>query len=69
MRIRTLKPEFWSHPVISRQSDAAKLLAIGLLNYADDEGYFYADARMPCSQIGQVVASLGVGNLLSLIHI
>ncbi|WP_052362048.1 hypothetical protein [Geminisphaera colitermitum] len=29
-----------------RQSDASKLLAIGLLNYADDEGYFYADARL-----------------------
>jgi hypothetical protein len=46
MRIRTIKPEFWTHPVMSRQSDAAKLLAIGLLNYADDEGFFYADARM-----------------------
>ncbi len=46
MRIRTIKPEFWTHPVMTRQSDAAKLLAIGLLNYADDEGFFYADARM-----------------------
>lgn len=46
MRIRTLKPEFWAHPVMSRQTDAAKLLAIGLLNYADDEGFFYADAPM-----------------------
>ena len=46
MRIRTIKPEFWTHPVMTRQSDAAKLLAIGLLNYADDEGFFYADPRM-----------------------
>jgi len=30
---------------MSRQSDAARLLAIGLLNLADDEGYFYADPR------------------------
>lgn len=46
MRIRTIKPEFWSHPVMVRQSDATKLLAIGLLNYADDEGFFYADAKL-----------------------
>ena len=27
---------------MARQDDATKLLALGLLNYADDEGYFYA---------------------------
>lgn len=27
---------------MARQDDATKLLAIGLLNFADDEGYFYA---------------------------
>jgi hypothetical protein len=43
MRIRTVKPEFWTHPVMLKQSDFNKLLAIALLNYADDEGYFYAD--------------------------
>lgn len=31
---------------MSRLSDSAKLLAIGLLNYADDEGFFQADARL-----------------------
>lgn len=46
MRIRTIKPDFWAHPVMSKQSDSTKLLAIGLLNVADDEGYFFADARM-----------------------
>lgn len=46
MRIRTIKPEFWSHPVMARKNDATKLLALGLLNYADDEGYFYADPAM-----------------------
>lgn len=29
-----------------RQSDAVKLLALGLLNYSDDEGYFYAEPKM-----------------------
>lgn len=41
-RIRTVKPEFWSHPVMSKASDEARLGAIGLLNLADDEGYFLA---------------------------
>ena len=51
MRIRTIKPEFWAHPVMSKQSDSTKLLAIGLLNVADDEGYFFADARIIRNQI------------------
>ena len=46
MRIRTIKPDFWEHPVMGRKSDATKLLAIGLLNVADDEGYFYADTKL-----------------------
>lgn len=46
MRIRSVKPEFWAHPVMARQSDAVRLLAIGLLNYADDEGYFFADPAL-----------------------
>ena len=43
MRIRTVKPEFWSNEDLSRVSPEAALLAIGLLNYADDEGYFNAN--------------------------
>ena len=31
---------------MARQSDETKLLAIGLLNYADDEGYFFAEPAM-----------------------
>lgn len=46
MRIRTIKPEFWSHPIMGRQSDQVKIMAIGLLNFADDEGYFYADPSL-----------------------
>lgn len=44
MRIRTIKPEFWTHPVMLRLDHGCRLLAIGLLNLADDEGYFLADA-------------------------
>ena len=46
MRIRTLKPEFWTHPVMGKLDDSAKLLSLGLLNYSDDEGYFYADPSL-----------------------
>ena len=42
-RIRTFKPEIWSHPVMGRQDDKVKTMALALLNWADDEGYFYAD--------------------------
>lgn len=42
MRIRTIKPEFWKHFRMSKLSAEARLLAIGLLNFADDEGYFQA---------------------------
>lgn len=43
-RIRTIKPEFWGHPIMGRRSEGARLMAIALLNLADDEGYFLADA-------------------------
>lgn len=46
MRIRTIKPEFWSHPVMGRKEDSVRLAAIGLLNMADDEGYFLADPSL-----------------------
>lgn len=45
-RIRTIKPEFWSHPELARQSDDVRLLALAVLNLADDEGFFYADAAL-----------------------
>ncbi len=38
-RIRTIKPTFWTDEDMADISEAACLLAIGLLNYADDEGY------------------------------
>ena len=46
MRIRTIKPDFWCHPVMAQENDCVKLMAIGLLNFADDEGYFFADAKL-----------------------
>lgn len=37
-RIRTIKPEFWQHPKTAAVSRDARLLFLGLLNEADDEG-------------------------------
>ncbi len=45
-RIRTLKPDFWRNIKIGNLNDFAKLLAIALLNIADDDGYFEADPRL-----------------------
>jgi hypothetical protein len=43
MRIRTIKPEFWTNERIAVLPDFTKLLALALLNYVDDEGYFQAN--------------------------
>ena len=51
MRIRTIKPEFWSHPILSKIGDSERLAAIGLLNIADDEGFFLAEPALIRSQL------------------
>jgi hypothetical protein len=40
MRIRTVKPEFWTDEKVGELSLTSRLLFIALLNYADDEGNF-----------------------------
>lgn len=45
-RIRTVKPDFWRDEDLSKVSAEAALLAIGLLNHADDEGYFNANPKL-----------------------
>ena len=42
-RIRTVKPEFWLNEDLAEQPSDTRLLALGLLNQADDEGYFKAN--------------------------
>lgn len=44
-RIRTLKPEIWLSPQVMRLSHGARLLFIGLITLADDEGRGTADVR------------------------
>ncbi len=41
-RIRTIKPAFWQNEDLASVSEHARLLAIALLNHADDEGFFSA---------------------------
>ena len=45
-RIRTIKPEFWLNEELASVSEPARLVAIGLLNLADDEGWFKAHSRL-----------------------
>lgn len=45
-RIRTIKPEFWTNEDLSTVPEATHMLAAGLLNYADDEGYFNANPKL-----------------------
>lgn len=45
-RIRTVKPEYWTHPVMGRLDDSTKCLGIAILNFSDDEGYFLADPNL-----------------------
>jgi hypothetical protein len=44
-RIRTVKPEFFTHPEITRLSMPARLLFLSLLTQADDEGRMYDQVR------------------------
>jgi len=45
-RIRTIKPEFWRNEDLASISPEACLLAVGLLNHCDDEGYFNANPKL-----------------------
>jgi hypothetical protein len=46
MRIRTIKPEFWSNEKLSALSESSHMFAAALLNYCDDEGYFNANPKL-----------------------
>lgn len=46
MRIRTVKPEFWLHEGLCGCSEFTRLLALALLNWSDDEGYFMANPSL-----------------------
>jgi len=45
-RIRTIKPEFWRNKDLAKLSEFTRLMAIAVLNLADDEGFFEADPML-----------------------
>lgn len=75
-RIRTIKPEFWSSAKVGKISRDARLLFLGLLNEADDEGrllgqtkrlagiIFPFDDDMDASKIECLVGELQTGGML-----
>jgi hypothetical protein len=65
MRIRTVKPEFWQNEDLGSLSFEARLLAIGLLNWADDEGYFQYNERVIKGQLFPFDDSLNIHGVLT----
>jgi len=60
-RIRTIKPEFWTHEDLSALPEATHMLAAALLNHADDEGYFNANpglVKAACSPLREPSVSI-----------
>lgn len=41
-RIRTIKPTFWGSPEVAGMTRDARLLVLGLISHADDDGRFLA---------------------------
>lgn len=50
-RIRTIKPDFWTDEKLTECSLSARLLFIGMLNFADDNGNLTASAKKLKMQI------------------
>jgi hypothetical protein len=75
-RIRTIKPEFWTDEKLSECSLSARLLFVGLISHADDEGRLdYSPTRIrlqifPCGKVSQnqLIEWLGELNEHSLIR-
>ena len=51
MRIRQVKPEFWSDPDMAELPAPVRLTYIGLWNLSDDAGWFVADATYIAHQL------------------
>ena len=75
MRIRTIKPEFWTHTQMTRLPHDTRLMAIALLNLSDDEGYFEADIeyirasvmfREESTNVRRMIDELSRGGYISL---
>lgn len=70
-RIRTIKPEFWTHEDLSALPEATHMLAAALLNHSDDEGYFNANpglVKAACSPLREPSVSIH-DSLISLVSV
>lgn len=71
-RIRTIKPEFWEDEKVGRMSRDARLLFLGLISTADDQGRFrahpsrVASAVFPYDEIPRVEVSAWLRELEAL---
>lgn len=64
-RIRTVKPEMAHNEELAATSIEAQLLAIRLLNHADDEGYFKANPALVKAVCFPLVDSVNIQGCLS----
>lgn len=76
-RIRTIKPSFWGDASVCRVSRESRLLMIGLISFADDQGRFlgsvtaiaghvYPNDELPPSKIRKWLTEL---EQMKLIHL
>jgi hypothetical protein len=66
-RIRTIKPEFWTDEVLVQLPFEARLLFIGLWNFADDHGAIEESAERIQLQVFPGDGAVNVGELLDLL--
>lgn len=66
-RIRTIKPEFWADEKVSQLPRDARLLFIGLFNFADDEGRLRGNPLLIRSQIFPYDADIDSESLLRML--
>ncbi|WP_297533015.1 DnaT-like ssDNA-binding domain-containing protein [Thalassolituus sp.] len=65
-RIRTIKPEIWQDEHLAEVSAETMLLAIGLLNHSDDEGFFKAHPKLVEAAVFPIrETSLNIHGMLS----
>ena len=63
-RIRTIKPDFWKNEELAEVPPETVLLAIGLLNYCDDEGYFNANPALIKAEVFPIRKTSGIDTVL-----
>lgn len=68
-RIRSIKPEFWADEKLARVSRDARLLLVGMLNFADDQGRLRGNHLLVRAQIFPYDSDLDVDQLLTSLEI